>query len=47
MVLGQDTNMAAGIELELAGSEIVRNSKDATEGMMAFIEKREAKFTGE
>ncbi|MGD0354711.1 MAG: enoyl-CoA hydratase-related protein [Dehalococcoidia bacterium] len=47
MIMGQDTNMAAGIELELAGSEIVRNSKDATEGMMAFIEKREAKFTGE
>jgi enoyl-CoA hydratase/carnithine racemase len=47
VVLGLDTNMAAGLEIELAGSEIVRNSKDAVEGMTAFIERREAKFTGE
>ncbi len=47
VVLGQDTNMAAGIEIELAGSSIVSSSKDAIEGMTAFIEKREAKFTGE
>jgi len=47
VVLGVDTNMAAGIELELAGSQITGTSKDATEGVTAFMEKREAKFTGE
>jgi enoyl-CoA hydratase/carnithine racemase len=47
VVLGLDTNMAAGIELELAGSQMVGASKDAMEGMTAFMEKREAKFTGE
>jgi len=33
--------------LELAGSQMVGASKDAMEGMTAFMEKREAKFTGE
>jgi enoyl-CoA hydratase/carnithine racemase len=47
IVLGPDTNMAAGIEIEAAGSNIVRRSKDAKEGMTAFREKREPKFTGE
>lgn len=47
VVLGLDTNMAAGIELELAGSKVTGTSKDATEGVTAFMEKREAKFTGE
>ena len=39
--------MAAGLEIEMAGNEMVRASKDAMEGMTAFMEKREAKFTGE
>lgn len=47
VVLGQDTNMAAGIEIELEGSATVSSSKDALEGMTAFMEKREAKFIGE
>jgi enoyl-CoA hydratase/carnithine racemase len=47
VILGQDTNMYAGIEIELAGSELVSSSKDAMEGMTAFMEKREPKFTGE
>ncbi len=47
VVMGLDTNMDAGIKLELAGSQTVGMSKDAMEGMTAFMEKREAKFTGE
>jgi len=47
VVMGLDTNMDAGIKLELAGSQAVGMSKDAMEGMTAFMEKREAKFTGE
>ena len=46
VVMGLDTNMDAGIKLELAGSQEVGMSKDAMEGMTAFMEKREAKFTG-
>ena len=47
VVLGLDTNMAAGVEIELAGSQMVGTSKDSMEGMTAFMEKREAKFIGE
>ena len=47
MILGLDTNMAAGLEIEMAGNEMVRASTDAREGMTAFMEKREAKFIGE
>lgn len=47
IILGTDTNMAAGEEIEIANSTIAGSSKDAVEGMTAFIEKREAKFTGE
>lgn len=47
IILGSDTNLAAGLEIELAGAALVKNSKDAREGMTAFVEKREPKFTGE
>jgi len=47
VVLGLDTNMAAGLDIEMEGSRMVGMSKDAMEGMTAFMEKREAKFTGE
>lgn len=47
VVQGPDTNMAAGLEIEREGGEKATNSKDALEGMTAFMEKREAKFIGE
>ena len=47
VVLGQDTNMAAGIDIELENSIAVQASRDALEGMTAFMEKREANFIGE
>lgn len=47
VVQGQDTNMAGGLEIELTISDMVRSSKDAAEGMAAFVEKREPKFIGE
>ena len=47
VIFGTDTNMAAGLEIEIANSDIVRNSKDAREGVAAFMEKREPKFIGE
>ena len=47
VVQGLDTNMASGLEMELEGADLVKSSRDAQEGMLAFIEKREAKFTGE
>jgi enoyl-CoA hydratase/carnithine racemase len=47
VIQGLDTNLAAGEEMELEGADMVKQSKDAKEGMLAFVEKREAKFTGE
>jgi len=35
------------VKIELEGSQRVGKTKDAVEGMMAFIEKREAVFKGE
>lgn len=47
IVLGQDTNMFGGIEIELKNAAMVNQSKDAREGTAAFMEKRQAKFNGE
>jgi enoyl-CoA hydratase/carnithine racemase len=47
VIQGSDTNISSGIMIEAAGSEITMASKDAMEGMTAFMEKREAKFQGE
>jgi enoyl-CoA hydratase/carnithine racemase len=44
---GMETTTDEGIKIELAGSQRVAKSKDAMEGMVAFIEKREPNFTGE
>jgi enoyl-CoA hydratase/carnithine racemase len=44
---GMETTTDEGIRIELAGSQRVSKTKDAMEGIMAFIEKREANFIGE
>ena len=44
---GLETTTDEGIKIELAGSQRVAKSKDAMEGMLAFVEKREPNFTGE
>lgn len=44
---GLETGIDQGLKVELEGSQRVGKTKDAVEGMMAFIEKREAVFKGE
>ena len=44
---GLETTIDEGMKIELEGSNRVGKSKDAVEGMMAFIEKREPVFRGE
>jgi enoyl-CoA hydratase/carnithine racemase len=44
---GLETSIDQGMKIELEGSQRVGKTKDAVEGMMAFIEKREAVFRGE
>ncbi len=44
---GLETTTDQGVKIELEGSQRVSKTKDAVEGAMAFIEKREAVFTGE
>ena len=44
---GLETTIDEGIKIEAAGSQRVSQTKDATEGIMAFIEKREPNFIGE
>ena len=44
---GLETNVDEGLKIELDGSNRVGKTKDAIEGMMAFIEKREPVFKGE
>jgi enoyl-CoA hydratase/carnithine racemase len=44
---GLEMTTDEGIKIELAGSQRVSKTKDAVEGIMAFIEKREANFIGE
>lgn len=44
---GLETTTDEGLKIELAGSYRVAKTKDAMEGVIAFIEKREPVFTGE
>ena len=44
---GLDVSLAAGNELEIAAFSQCFTTQDASEGMGAFLEKREASFQGE
>ncbi|MBE0431470.1 MAG: enoyl-CoA hydratase/isomerase family protein [Dehalococcoidia bacterium] len=44
---GLETGIDQGMKIELEGSQRVQKTKDAVEGIMAFVEKREAVFKGE
>jgi len=44
---GLETTTDQGVKIELEGSQRVSKTKDAMEGAIAFIQKREAVFTGE
>jgi len=44
---GLETTIDQGLKIELEGSQRVSKTKDAVEGTMAFIQKREPVFTGE
>jgi enoyl-CoA hydratase/carnithine racemase len=44
---GLEMTLDEGLKVELQGMQRVGKTKDAMEGMIAFVEKREAVFTGE
>jgi len=44
---GLEMTLDEGLKIELQGMQRVGKTKDAMEGMIAFVEKREAVFTGE
>ena len=44
---GLETTTDQGVKIELEGSQRVSKTKDAMEGAIAFVEKREPVFTGE
>jgi enoyl-CoA hydratase/carnithine racemase len=44
---GLETTIDQGLKIEMEGSQRVGSTKDAMEGITAFIEKRQPVFTGE
>jgi enoyl-CoA hydratase/carnithine racemase len=44
---GIETTTDQGVKIELEGSQRVSKTKDAMEGAIAFIQKRDPVFTGE
>jgi enoyl-CoA hydratase/carnithine racemase len=44
---GLETTTDEGVKIELEGSQRVSRTKDAMEGAMAFIQKREPVYKGE
>ncbi len=47
ILLGQDASLQAGLMMERRALQVLFDSRDKSEGMTAFLEKRDAKFTGE
>jgi enoyl-CoA hydratase/carnithine racemase len=45
--IGLEKGMSAGFEADIAGVEQIMKTKDAAEGVTAFLGKRRPKFTGQ